>query len=207
MQSFGFVGSVPPTLIEAAIRITRPETWRAVYVVCSGAFRAERALARVFPGLTLHSNDVSLFSTALAKAALGEPFAFRFTGELAFIEDLGLTDDILGNLAKIDVSSLGAGRVTYQELQLSFLPEDLDAFRDEVEKLAERIGKRPKHPETWIARLADFDHLFETLVRVKHKLAVVNTALAMLVMAELANERLDQLSQEEAGHAPPATSP
>lgn len=92
MQMHGFVGSVPTDLIKVILRISEPNNWREVYVACSGTFRTERCLLSVHPGLTVRSNDVSLFSTAVGRYALGKELDFRFTKQLAFLEDIGLAD-------------------------------------------------------------------------------------------------------------------
>jgi len=92
MQFHGFVGSVPTDLVKVIFRISEPQNWREVFVACSGTFRTERCLLAVHPGTVVRSNDVSLFSTAVAKYALGQELDFRFTGQLEFLEGIGLAD-------------------------------------------------------------------------------------------------------------------
>lgn len=110
----------------------------------------------------------------------------------------GLTDDILGDLDKIQVSALAAANVNYEQLQILFLPEDLEAFDKRVQEF---VARKSKAAKVWAARHADFDRIFDVVVRVKHKLEIANTALALISMAELAHERLDELERE--GELPP----
>jgi hypothetical protein len=105
----------------------------------------------------------------------------------------GLTDDILSDLDKIQVSALAAANVNYEQLAIMFLPEDLEAFDKRVEDFSARKNKAA---EVWAARHADFDRIFDAVVRVKHKLQIVNSALALVTMAELAHERLDEIEHE-----------
>ncbi|MGU9981475.1 hypothetical protein ACJ4V0_15680 [Phreatobacter sp. HK31-P] len=90
MYAKGFQGAVPAGSLQQIARIIDFSAWPEVFVACSGTFRIERALLSKWPGLSIHSNDVSLLSCALAGLALGKPETFTFTGDLAFIEDMGL---------------------------------------------------------------------------------------------------------------------
>lgn len=83
-----FTGSVPKPVVEQMFRIVPFEDFRDVFVCCSGSFRVDRAVKQAHPGLRVHSNDVSLLTVGLGRLLTGEPHAFRFTGRLAFIEDL-----------------------------------------------------------------------------------------------------------------------
>jgi len=105
----------------------------------------------------------------------------------------GLTDEILKGLEKIQVSALTAANVNYERLNINFLPEDLEEF----DRCVKQIKERKQVALVYAARYADFDSIFNTVVEVKHKLGIVNSALALASMAELANERLDLLEAEK----------
>lgn len=106
----------------------------------------------------------------------------------------GLTDDVLGALSNLTGVSLGTMQTQYEELRISFLPE----ARAELEAQIDTI-KKNKKTQTWAARFEDFNAVFDAIVRVKHALAIVNNALAISMMAQLACERLDQIKEENAG--------
>lgn len=106
----------------------------------------------------------------------------------------GLTDDILQDLDKISVSALAAANIQYEELRILFLPEDLEALEQRIKEFAERKGNPT---QTWASCYEDYDSTFDALVRVKHKLEIVNSALALRALVELAHERLDQLEQDD----------
>jgi hypothetical protein len=72
---------------------------------------------------------------------------------------------------------------------VAFLPEDRASF----EVALKRIVKSKAVVNTHFARLSDFDAIFDAILGVKERKGVVNSALAPLVMAELALERLAQL--------------
>lgn len=107
----------------------------------------------------------------------------------------GLTDDDF-DIEPIDVSGLGIGAVKYQELSLTFLPEELQ----EVNRWLESIEKQGRRSPSLVARYADFDEFFNSVVRVKTQLKIYNSAIAFANLIQLANERLDQMLEEaEAG--------
>lgn len=106
-------------------------------------------------------------------------------GKLSFDEKLysGLTDSMF-DAAKLDISAIGIGGVKYEELLISFLPEQADAFLKAVARMKEsRV--------TLVGRLEDFDHFFDTVIAVKAKKNVFNTAAALRTMAELALKQLE----------------
>jgi len=105
----------------------------------------------------------------------------------------GLTDDILADLGKISVSALAAANIQYEELKFLFLPEDLEALEQRVTEFAER---KEKPTAAWASRYEDYDRTFEALVRTKHALEIVNSALTLRAIVELAHERLDQIEAE-----------
>lgn len=105
----------------------------------------------------------------------------------------GLTDDVFKNLLTVDVSSLAIGSEQFEEITLTFLPEDARAFLD----MLKRIGKSDKKLHL-VAQMAEFDKMFEAIVAVKKKRNVHNTALAVAMLAELAMERLAQLGDDGA---------
>ena len=58
---------------------------RTCYIGCSGNFTIEQIITRACPSATLHSNDVSLYSSVIGHMLTGEPFPFEITNpELAW---------------------------------------------------------------------------------------------------------------------------
>lgn len=104
----------------------------------------------------------------------------------------GLTDDVL-DYDKLSISGFAAA-VEYEELRVAFLPEDRASF----ELALKRVGKAKAIVATHFARFADFDAIFDAVVAVKEQKGVINSALGLLVMAELALERLAQLETDSA---------
>ena len=105
----------------------------------------------------------------------------------------GLTDDMFGGL-DLQLSGLSIGAVTYQELKISFLPEDEAEFLD----LVKRVEKKAKGLNL-VAPLTIFDRLFDTLIAVKRFANVQNAGIAMCLLAQLADERLAQLEKQANG--------
>ncbi len=119
------------------------------------------------------------------------------TLDLDFRKYSGLNDDVLGEIGKVDVSGLSLGLIAYQQLQIDFLPDDADAFQAALKK----IGKVAASKVHMAARYADFDAVFDALIKVKSATNTFNAGMALRLMADLAMERIEQLDDEEAGDA------
>lgn len=104
----------------------------------------------------------------------------------------GLTDTDLGLLDDPDFEKLRIGPPKYEEVVLAFLPEDREEFQTELESLT----KRTKAKRIYMARYADYEAFFQTMLRTKDVRDVTNDAVSIAVMIELAKERLDQLGAE-----------
>lgn len=103
----------------------------------------------------------------------------------------GLTDDDFGALGDVDISGLSVGGIKYQDVTLSFLPDDFDEFKNALSRM-----KMPPSRQFLIGRYDDFAAVFDALINVKESTNVYNNAVAFSVMAELALERLEQIKAE-----------
>jgi ParB-like chromosome segregation protein Spo0J len=101
----------------------------------------------------------------------------------------GLTDDSFGMIEALDLSKLAIGTPTYHTVNLMFLPEDHETFKEAMESL----GKGAAKTKRYISRLADFEKFEKALVAVQDHLNIHNQAMSILAMAELALERLEQM--------------
>jgi hypothetical protein len=163
MQFRGFVGSVPTDLIQTILRIAQPEGWKEVFVACSGTFRTERCLLSVHPGMTVRSNDVSLFSNAVAEYALGRELPFRFVGDLAFIEDLKLPDYGARVAAVIVATSMGqyaVGRTnTFKEAHLRHYHNRFEHYvtetRAKLDRIRDELPITSYFPGDWLEHIEE----------------------------------------------------
>jgi hypothetical protein len=89
-----FIGAIPRPVVEQALKVVDLSGVEDVFVCCSGSFRLEQALAARFKDVRVHSNDVSLLSTALGRYATGNPLAWQFHGRLEFLERFGRHDPL-----------------------------------------------------------------------------------------------------------------
>lgn len=113
----------------------------------------------------------------------------------------GLTDDAF-KMDPLDLTGLSLAGPTYEEITLLFLPEQADAFREAMQK----FGKRKPTGERYAADLADWERLFDTIVKVKDSYKIMNTAIAMRRIIDLATERLDQLEEATNTESPETTT-
>ncbi len=82
-----FVGAIPREVVAQAFKVVDMSKVRHAYVCCSGSYRYEQAISKTFPDITIHSNDVSLLSTAIGRLAAQDPVEFHFARELTFLEE------------------------------------------------------------------------------------------------------------------------
>ena len=102
----------------------------------------------------------------------------------------GLTDEIL-NLDKLDIAGLGEA---ISKLRRSASPSCPRIARGR--NTLNKIKANKQIVATHVARYRDFNAVFDAIIAVKEKRGVVNSALALTVMAELAIERLQQLDSQ-----------
>lgn len=105
----------------------------------------------------------------------------------------GLTDDAF-KVNEIDLTALSFGNVKAEDLTISFLPEDKQAFIDNLE----RIKKLAKKQNVVVANRSDFDLFFETMLTIKSEYAILNHSIAINKMLELANKQIELERQEKA---------
>lgn len=101
----------------------------------------------------------------------------------------GLTDEDFGGVSALDLSKLAIGTPSYESVMLMFLPEDRETFVNAMESLGKGAAKTLRY----IGRLEDFAQFEAAIVAVQDELGIHNQALALLAMAELALERLEQM--------------
>lgn len=146
-MAFSSSSALPKQLLEILVRTGKPELWPSVYVGCSGTFRTERALLAARPGLQVHSCDVSLFSTAIARLALGRPLDFRFVGDLAFIEERDLDPEtrVAAIMVANKLSQYASGKTNrYKEAHLTHLRASFAEYvADTAEKLTKVVDELP----------------------------------------------------------------
>ncbi len=152
-----FIGSIPKELCAQLARVVPFGGWGSCFVCCSGSFRMEQTIHLAAPDLPLHSNDVSLYSTAIGRYATGQPFAVTFTDRLAFVEDVlakrrragpaedtvALRDRCAAVLVAHDMSRY-AGKNDYARKHFAYFEQDFDTVLTlAAEKLAAQVENTP----------------------------------------------------------------
>ena len=97
----------------------------------------------------------------------------------------GVTDDAF-KCTDEKLAALGITRPKYEELTIVFLPEEKQAFLDLVARI--EVSKKA---QVLVGELATFDALFDAIIRVKQEKKVINNAVALRLLAELAVQQLD----------------
>jgi hypothetical protein len=115
-------------------------------------------------------------------------------GSLNLRKYTGVSEDMLA-VNEQTMASLGMLRPKYEELVIVFLPEEKGAFLELLQRLQ---NAKAKQRDTVVANADDFDALFAAIVRVKREKKIINNAVAIRALAELAVRQLDQENQSPA---------
>ncbi len=105
----------------------------------------------------------------------------------------GLTDDAF-KVPDIELVPLSFQQEPTQDVMVSFLAADKQVFLDNVERLA----KYAKKHEVMTAEISTFDAFAEAMFKIKSDFQIINSALALKVMSELALERLAEFEEQDA---------
>lgn len=111
---------------------------------------------------------------------------------LAGKEYSGLTDEVFRDLKGLSLAGFNVDGPDYQEINLTFLPEDAAQF----EELVKRAAKAKDRLHS-VAHIDTFDQMFDAIVRTKEQMNIQNNAVAIGVLAQLAMERMDQIAESE----------
>lgn len=139
-----FQGVVPKECIAQILRVSEVEKWGRVYNCCSGTFRFEQITLGTHPSVEMHSNDVSLYSSAIAGYVLDKPLDYEFHGDLEFVNELGYRepDQRLAALAVgFNLGRFAGGKANaYKVKHRDHLIENFGLY---VERTLEKVRKLP----------------------------------------------------------------
>lgn len=110
----------------------------------------------------------------------------------------GLTDNVFDSLRSLSLTGFNVDGPSYQEINLTFLPEDATQFEELVAR-AKKASKVIHHA----AHLDDYDKMFDVIVKTKEQMNIQNSAVAIGLVAELAMQRLEQLESEKSQSGSP----
>lgn len=189
-------------LTSAILAYTRPD---GEIEVLSGHHRTKAAVLAEIPTIPVivitselseeQKTAIQLSHNAIVgkddKNTLAELYASM---DLTWKQYSGLTDDVVYDFDGIDLAGIGGGSVRYEELVMSFLPQD-KAVIDEALKLFE---KERANRHAVLAPFDLYDKTFDAIVASKRHYNITNGAIAMTMIVELAMERLAQIEAESA---------
>ena len=112
--------------------------------------------------------------------------------DLDFKEYSGLTDESF-KVSEVELVPLSFAQPEMETLTIVFLKADRAVF----EREKDGIEKSAKKNEVWLADVKDFSAFHEAVFKAKTEYGIINTALAVKVMAKLALERFAELEAED----------
>lgn len=80
---------------------------------------------------------------------------------------------------------------------LAKLYEGLDLDSKKFSGLTDDILKKKNTKALYAARVEDFDQVFDQIVTIKHKLSIVNSALALIAATDLALQKIEEMEAEQ----------
>lgn len=136
-----FIGAIPKHVAEQIVSSVPFGDWGEIYLCCSGSFRMEQAIGAAFPHIPIHSNDVSLYSTAIGQLARQEPISLTFRNRLEFVEAFLQGADFLTRVAAVLVAhdmSKFVGNNEYARKHFRYYELH---FQELLEKAVGKLGK------------------------------------------------------------------
>lgn len=139
-----FQGVVPKECIAQILRVMDVAKAGTVYNCCSGTFRFEQITLAAHPGVEVHSNDVSLYSSAIAGYVLGRPLDYEFHDALDFVNEYDYQEPdqrlaalaVAFNLGRFATGKMNAYKTKHRDHLIA-------NFRDYVDKTVEKVRKLP----------------------------------------------------------------
>lgn len=103
----------------------------------------------------------------------------------------GLNDDVLKILESVKTDGISSPSLEYQMINLIFLPSEVEGIKKALKEFKLEI----EHNPSLTLHFKDYEKFMETLQEVGKASLVKNTALAFMLMVELAQHNIEQLKE------------
>jgi len=116
--------------------------------------------------------------------------------EIEAIEDQlysGLDSELVKELESIEYSSLNPSSLRTESIALWFLPEEVEDFDELLDQATSVLSAK----KIYIAPMDAYKKLFTALMAAKKLGGVLNTAVAMMYLVDIAKSRLDEIQKEQ----------
>ncbi|MDN0193893.1 hypothetical protein [Streptomyces sp. S.PNR 29] len=157
-----FQGTIPGPLRSIVRETARSWPRGPVYVPCCGNFTIERSLAGM--GFSLHSSDVSIYTTAIGRWLTGQPAGIRLreesVGELGWLA--GSLDDGIGTVATMMLgtrflASIGREGLWHERTVRSYRDQWTAKHAETVDRLSRAdvalASYEVEDVRTWLAKM------------------------------------------------------
>lgn len=98
----------------------------------------------------------------------------------------GFTSEMIEKLKNSDFSAIREEPVRYEEVNLLFLPEDIENMRE----ICESIVEKSKSKITFAGRISEYNAILDGIIASKQGQNIVNSTVAFFAMAGVVNEYL-----------------
>ena len=98
----------------------------------------------------------------------------------------GFTSEMIEKLKSTDFSAIREEPIRYEEVNLLFLPEDIETMREICEGLVEKS----RNKITYAGRITEYNAILDGIIAAKQGQSIINTTIAFFAMAKVINEYL-----------------
>lgn len=140
-----FIGSVPKDVLLQMHRIIDFGRYNNAWVLCSGSFRVDSSVATTYKGLKVHSNDVSILSSAIGSLATKQSMDFEFIDKLGFVDefisgikDHGFIDRVAAIAASMQVAKFSS-KNEYNQVHQKHVISNFGLFHQKAKESIARL--------------------------------------------------------------------
>jgi RNA-binding protein YhbY len=98
----------------------------------------------------------------------------------------GFTTEMIEKLKNTDFSTIREERIHYEEINLLFLPEEIEEMRG----ICESIVEKSRNKITFAGRITEYNAILDGIIAAKQGQSIINTTIAFFAMAKVVNEYL-----------------
>ncbi len=113
-------------------------------------------------------------------------------GQIPLKELTGFDDEYFKKLGPLEMSTIKGSPLVMKKVSIVFFKEDMERIAQ-----ARELIEKERDDELWVARFADFNLFLEAVLSVKESKNIINTALAIRAMSEMAIEALEKEQGDE----------
>ena len=176
------------------------KTAEGKYKVLSGNHRGKAAIAAGLKEIPIiyteeqmgHDKELAIQLSHNAISGKGDMVIlkelYEEIADLQMKQYAGLDDKTLGELSKIDFSSLSEEGIEYRNLSFLFLDDEIDRLRDVIERVKKDIAQ-----DSIYAKMSDYERFLDAQTKIQAAYNVHNGATSVMVILDIFEAHYEDL--------------